>query len=83
MALDPTLRSKVESLWSKLWTGGLANPMDAIDLAKISKAGVTASRQPAAADPLQGLQLAVDAAAPDGKDVEGLFVAQNRILRAR
>ncbi len=31
MLTDPQLRSKVESLWDKLWTGGLSNPMDAIE----------------------------------------------------
>ena len=31
MALDAALRSKVDALWTKLWTGGLANPMDAIE----------------------------------------------------
>jgi type I restriction enzyme M protein len=31
VALDPVLRSKVDSLWNKLWTGGLSNPMDAIE----------------------------------------------------
>ena len=31
MALDPELRSKVDALWQKLWTGGLSNPMDAIE----------------------------------------------------
>jgi type I restriction enzyme M protein len=31
LALDPALRSKVDALWNKLWTGGLSNPMDAIE----------------------------------------------------
>jgi type I restriction enzyme M protein len=31
LALDPVLLSKVNSLWTKLWTGGLSNPMDAIE----------------------------------------------------
>ena len=31
MLTDPQLRSKVESLWDKLWTGGLSNPLDAIE----------------------------------------------------
>jgi len=28
---DPKLRSQVDQLWDKLWTGGLVNPMDAIE----------------------------------------------------
>jgi hypothetical protein len=28
---DPKLRSDVDKLWDKLWTGGLSNPMDAIE----------------------------------------------------
>jgi len=28
---DPVLRSKVDQLWEKFWTGGLSNPMDAIE----------------------------------------------------
>src|SRR5713101_6167834 len=31
MLTDTTLRSAVESLWDKLWSGGLANPLDAIE----------------------------------------------------
>src|SRR6266481_3666693 len=31
MLTDPALRSQVEALWDKLWTGGLANPLDAIE----------------------------------------------------
>lgn len=31
MLTDPTLRSKVDSLWDKLYAGGLANPLDAIE----------------------------------------------------
>src|ERR1039457_3641061 len=31
MLTDPVLKSKVESLWDKLWTGGLSNPLDAIE----------------------------------------------------
>ena len=31
MLTDPQLRSKVESLWDKLSTGGLSNPLDAIE----------------------------------------------------
>src|SRR2546428_4453090 len=31
MLTDPELRSKVDSLWDKLWTGGLSNPLDAIE----------------------------------------------------
>ena len=30
MLSDPKLRSQVDSLWDKFWTGGLANPLDAI-----------------------------------------------------
>jgi len=28
---DPKLRSQVAALWDKFWTGGLANPLDAIE----------------------------------------------------
>jgi type I restriction enzyme M protein len=28
---DPRLRSQVDQLWDKLWTGGLSNPLDAIE----------------------------------------------------
>jgi type I restriction enzyme M protein len=31
MLTDPKLRSQVDTLWNKLWTGGLSNPMDAIE----------------------------------------------------
>src|SRR6266498_36706 len=31
MLTDPKLRSKVDALWDKLWTGGLSNPLDAIE----------------------------------------------------
>jgi type I restriction enzyme M protein len=31
MLTDSTLHSKVDSLWNKLWTGGLSNPLDAIE----------------------------------------------------
>src|ERR1700687_4556142 len=31
MLTDTTLRSAVEGLWNKLWSGGLTNPLDAIE----------------------------------------------------
>ena len=31
MLTDPRLRSQVDSLWDKFWTGGLTNPLDAIE----------------------------------------------------
>src|ERR1700726_839396 len=31
MLTDTALRSAVEALWDKLWSGGLANPLDAIE----------------------------------------------------
>ena len=31
MLTDTQLRSKVDSLWDKLWSGGLSNPLDAIE----------------------------------------------------
>jgi type I restriction enzyme M protein len=31
MLTDPVLRTKVDALWDKLWSGGLANPFDAIE----------------------------------------------------
>lgn len=31
MLTDPQLRSKIDALWDKLWSGGLANPLDAIE----------------------------------------------------
>jgi type I restriction enzyme M protein len=31
MLTDSQLRSKVDSLWDKLWSGGLSNPLDAIE----------------------------------------------------
>ena len=31
MLTDPALRAQVEALWDKLWTGGLSNPLDAIE----------------------------------------------------
>lgn len=31
MLTDPKLRSQVDSLWDKFWTGGLTNPLDAIE----------------------------------------------------
>src|SRR5689334_19438219 len=31
MLADPKLRSQIDSLWDKLWSGGLSNPLDAIE----------------------------------------------------
>src|SRR5436189_1503888 len=31
MLADTKLRSQVEALWDKLWSGGLSNPLDAIE----------------------------------------------------
>jgi type I restriction enzyme M protein len=31
MLTDPRLRSQVDQLWEKLWSGGLSNPLDAIE----------------------------------------------------
>src|SRR5947199_783242 len=31
MLTDSVLRSKVDALWDKLWSGGLSNPLDAIE----------------------------------------------------
>jgi type I restriction enzyme M protein len=31
MLTDPKLKSQIDGLWDKLWTGGLTNPMDAIE----------------------------------------------------
>jgi type I restriction enzyme M protein len=31
MLTDPKLRSQIDALWDKLWTGGLSNPLDAIE----------------------------------------------------
>lgn len=31
MLTDPDLRAKVDKLWDALWTGGLSNPLDAIE----------------------------------------------------
>jgi type I restriction enzyme M protein len=31
MLADAKLRSQVDSLWDKLWSGGLSNPLDAIE----------------------------------------------------
>ncbi len=31
MLTDPKLRSQVDQLWDKLWSGGLTNPLDAIE----------------------------------------------------
>ena len=31
MLTDPILKSQVDRLWDKLWTGGLSNPLDAIE----------------------------------------------------
>ncbi len=31
MLTDPKLRSQVDALWEKFWTGGLSNPLDAIE----------------------------------------------------
>ena len=31
MLTDPKLKSQVDALWEKLWTGGLSNPLDAIE----------------------------------------------------
>lgn len=31
MLTDTNLRSSVDALWDKLWSGGLSNPLDAIE----------------------------------------------------
>lgn len=31
MLTDSQLRSKIDALWDKLWSGGLSNPLDAIE----------------------------------------------------
>ncbi len=31
MLTEPKLRSQVDALWDKFWTGGLSNPLDAIE----------------------------------------------------
>src|SRR5438067_6016315 len=31
MLTDSTLRSQVDALWDKVWSGGLSNPLDAIE----------------------------------------------------
>lgn len=31
MLTDPKLKSQIDALWEKLWTGGLSNPLDAIE----------------------------------------------------
>ena len=31
MLTDSNLRSKIDGLWDKLWSGGMSNPMDAIE----------------------------------------------------
>ncbi len=31
MLTDPKLKSQVDQLWEKLWTGGLAKPLDSIE----------------------------------------------------
>jgi type I restriction enzyme M protein len=31
MLTDPKLKSQVDSLWDKFWSGGLTNPLDAIE----------------------------------------------------
>ena len=31
MLTDPKLKSQVDALWDRLWTGGLSNPLDAIE----------------------------------------------------
>ncbi len=31
MLTDPKLKSQVDSLWDKIWSGGLSNPLDAIE----------------------------------------------------
>jgi len=31
MLTDPKLRSQVDALWDKFWTGRLTNPLDAIE----------------------------------------------------
>ena len=31
MLTNPQLRSQVDQIWDKLWTGGLSNPLDAIE----------------------------------------------------
>ena len=31
MLADTKLRSQVDSLWDKLWSGGLSNPLDAVE----------------------------------------------------
>ena len=58
MLTDPKLRSQVDALWDKFWTGGLSNPLDAIE----QFAGVVAR-----VESLRGRM------SEAGRQVEGLF----------
>ncbi|MGL4497729.1 MAG: type I restriction-modification system subunit M N-terminal domain-containing protein, partial [Planktothrix sp.] len=31
MLTDPELKSKVDTIWDRLWSSGLSNPMDSIE----------------------------------------------------
>ena len=31
MLTDPTLKSKVDALWDRFWSGGISNPLSAIN----------------------------------------------------
>ena len=39
MLTDPILKSKVDALWDKFWSGGIANPITAIESRVVPKNG--------------------------------------------
>ena len=39
MLTDPQLKSKVDALWDRFWSGGIANPITAIESRVVAKNG--------------------------------------------
>ena len=66
MLTDPKLHSQVDTLWDKFWTGGLANPLDAME----QFAGVAAR---AVVEPSRDIEGLRGRMGESTRQVEGLF----------
>ena len=66
MLTDPKLRSQVDALWDKFWTGGLSNPLDAMEQFE----GVVAR---AVVEPSRDIESLRGRMGESERQVEGLF----------
>ena len=70
MLTDPKLRSQVDALWDKFWTGGLANPLDAIQQFAVVRAVCRVYRD---IEPLRGRMPPSGVICEAGRQGDGLF----------